>query len=323
MEENLRYTLELPSKSFLLGEYSVMQGGLGLLVATEPIFRVEFDIRKDSEDSFVHGLSPHGPPMDFLKNNLETFSNYKMQFFDPHDAKGGFGWSSAQFLFLYALKYWHLQGQKEQVPDLELNKLLEEYLNYAWNGEGWAPSGLDVISQSVGNLLAVTAPKKIHEGKLHSLVIEEKTEWKKWPFKGIDFCLLRTGSKLATHTHLSSLKNVETTELDRVTRKAVASIENPDEESFIDCVNEFRELLQEQELVDEASAAMLKELKQRPEVLAMKGCGALGADVILVLLVKELIGEFKEWAEEEDYQVIASSKNMAEGLCFKKKGGYV
>lgn len=312
----------LPSKTFLIGEYAVLDGGMGILVSTRPNFSMLFNKSKPSEKSIIEGLSKKGPAIEFLKDHLDIFSNYEIEFRDPHLGRGGFGWSGAQFLFLYALKLWHEQGQQPgKLPSINRNKILKEYLSYAWDGEGWAPSGLDIVAQIYGGILNVSAPRKLEQGKILDITVDKLERIEKWPFTGIDFCLLRTGSKIATHNHLSSLKNIELGRLCKISKNAGDSLKSRDEEYFISSIKEFKEELKEQALVDPTSLKMIREIEERPEVLVAKGCGALGADVLLVILVKELKSEFIEWAESEDFIVVASSKSLEEGLQFKKKIG--
>lgn len=309
----------LPSKTFLLGEYAVLDGGTGILVGTKPNFEMHIASSKPSEKSVIEGLSKKGPAIEFLKDHLDIFSNYEIRFVDPHESRGGFGWSGAQFLFLYALKQWHEQGQSpEKLPSINRNQILAEFLSYAWNGEGWAPSGLDIISQLYGGVLCVSSPRKIKDNKVISVTVDRFDKQEEWPFQGIDFCLLRTGSKVATHNHLSSLKNVELTNLKAFSEKAGKSLQTKNEEAFIESLREFREELKEQSLIDPSSLKMIREIEERPEVLVAKGCGALGADVILVILVKELRNEFMEWAEEENFIVVANSKKLQDGLHYKE-----
>ncbi len=306
------FKFSVPSKTFLTGEYAVLQGGSGVLVGTFP--RFEAVIRKvDADrDGMIEGLSLQGPAMDFLKNNIDIFSSYSISFYDPHEGKGGLGWSSAQFIMLYALKAWIKNDQV--LPDIKPTELLEEFLRYAWNGQGWAPSGLDVLCQLQGGILQVTAPKKFENSKILSVLIEDYKHYANWPFQDISFCLLRTGTKVATHAHLSGLSSINFSELAKYSLLTGESLEVKDEELFLDCVNQFRESLINQQLVDSNSVGLYSHLQERPEVLAYKGCGALGADVILVITIKELMSDFMDWAEENDFEVIATSNDVSSGL---------
>jgi hypothetical protein len=306
------FKFSVPSKTFLIGEYAVLQGSSGILVGTFPRFEAKIKKVEVQENGFIEGLSPQGPSMDFLKDNIDVFSSYSIMFHDPHEGKGGLGWSSAQFIMLYALREWIRNGQV--LPDINPKALLEEYLKYSWNGQGWAPSGLDVLCQLQGGILQVTAPKKYQDSKLLSVLIEEYHHYKDWPFQDISFCLLRTGTKVATHAHLSGLNSINFGELARFSLLTGESLKVKDEELFLDCINQFRESLINQHLVDPNSVKLYSLLQERPEVLAYKGCGALGADVILVINVRELMSDFMDWARENDFDIIATSEDVSRGL---------
>lgn len=312
------YQLSCPSKTFIIGEYAVLDGGHGVVVGTGPRFEMRFKEVDEGEESFIKGLSPQGPPMDYLKKHLDFYSDLQIELFDPHEHRGGFGWSSAQFLFLYVLKHWVEEGKKEVLPTISREKLLECFLEYSWNGDGWAPSGLDILSQYDGGLLFLQSPRKVVDGQLEPIEFGDYHRLENWPFDEIQFCLMRTGNKIATHSHLSNLQHIGTASLAKIAHDVGQSLLAKDEEEFIAGINNFREDLREQDLVDPSSWHTQQDLLQRPEVLAVKGCGALGADVLLLVLVDELMDDFLEWAEEEDYMVIGDSRNIHEGLHFSE-----
>ena len=313
------YQISCPSKTFLIGEYAVLEGGHGVVVSTGPRFSAQFRVIGDQEESYIRGLSPQGPAMDFLKDHLKIFSRLAIEMQDPHQHKGGFGWSSAQFLFLYALRQWWRAGRPEQLPALDRSDLLKSFLDYSWDGSGWAPSGLDILSQLEGQLLFLQSPRKVIDGMVAPIEFSEYHQIQAWPFSDIQFVLLRTGRKIATHSHLSSLQQLGTASLGKCAEDAGRSLLDRNEEAFIAAINEFRELLRDQDLLDPQSWNTQQELLQRPEVLAIKGCGALGADVLLCIVVSELLEDFLEYVEEEDFVVVGTSLTIAEGLDFKKQ----
>jgi hypothetical protein len=287
-------------------------------VGTGPRFVARFEEIEEGQESYIKGLSPHGPPMDFLKDNLEVFSDFKIEMTDPHEHKGGFGWSSAHFLFLYVLKLWIEKGKPQELPEIPREQLLSTFLKYSWDGEGWAPSGLDILSQLEGGLLFLQSPRKIKDGELQPIEFGDYHKLSKWPFSEIQFCLIRTGNKIATHSHLSNLQQIGTSVLAKIAYDAGTSLLDPHEENFITNINQFRDALREEDLVDPSSWSTQQDLMQRPEVLGIKGCGALGADVLLVVLVDELMEDFIEWASDEGYFVVGNSRDLHEGLVLEE-----
>ncbi|MFK8138452.1 MAG: hypothetical protein AB8E15_08840 [Bdellovibrionales bacterium] len=306
--------LSCPSKSFLIGEYAVLEGGHGIVVGTGPRFVCKASAVSEGDESSISGVSPAGPAMDFLKDNLECFSKWKIQMEDPHNGGGGFGWSSAQFLFLYTLNEMVKSESFESLPDINPSRLLEDFLRYSWDGEGWAPSGLDILSQLEGGILNIQSPRKVEDGKLRPIEMGTYDKLGQWPFDDIQFVLMRTGNKIATHTHLSNLDSIGSSILGKLSEDAGSSLLDKNEESFISSINDFREALRDQDLVDPSSWNFQTQILQRPEVLAIKGCGALGADVILAVVVSELLVDFEEWANEADFQIVANSKEIQLGL---------
>ena len=314
----MKIQISVPCKTFILGEYAVLKGGPGVLVGTEPRFMLEAKWSEENDiEARVESLSQQGPAFEYLKDNLDCFSNYEIVLKDIHGFKGGFGWSSAQFILLYALKQWHEKGRPKQIPNIDPQKLLIEFLQYSWNGQGWAPSGLDILSQLEGGILCVQAPRVVKANKIENLNLTKYNCQRIWPFTGIDFVLIHTGNKLATHQHLSSLKEINTDLLSDISTRAVQSLQQLDEEGFIRCVSDYRDELDRQNLVAPASLSLIKLMEQRPEVVVAKGCGALGVDVIMLIVIKDLKEELMHWLKEQHYNVVSSSESLSSGVDLK------
>ena len=86
----------IPSKTFVLGEYSVLHGGPAILLASEPYFSLRLEEKNENKNPF-HPLSPAGKLWE-LEPLLKTKSYL---FSDPHHGLGGFGASSAEFIALF------------------------------------------------------------------------------------------------------------------------------------------------------------------------------------------------------------------------------
>ena len=178
---------------------------------------------------------------------------------------GGFGASSAQFLGAF---YAQAFLKKKIVTD---DELLDAYFTCAWQGKGVRPSGYDVLAQHMQGCVY------LHREKNEALSFE-------WPFTDISFELIHTRHKLPTHHHLVELSLPEAMgQLARLVLSAKHSFLTVDAEQLIDAVNDYYEQLNEMHLVAEHTISMINQLKKDPDVLAIKGCGALGADVLLIL----------------------------------------
>ena len=146
-----------------------------------------------------------------------------------------------------------------------------QWLSYAWGGEGVPPSGMDWLAQEAGGMLAVSAAS----GLVESL------DWP-WPEWGVSW--VHTGGGQATHAQLNTLDASEPW-LQDMARWAA-------EGRAAWCAGKWGGLDRSSEgsaqilaaagCVAEHTQAMLTVLRDCPEVLAAKGCGAMGADVVLM-----------------------------------------
>ena len=59
---------------------------------------------------------------------------------------------------------------------------------------------------------------------------------------------------------------------------------------------------------------LLSDLQSIPGVRAAKGCGALGADVVLVITKKDFGQGVKQYCEINGLKMLASNKDIAPGL---------
>ncbi len=260
---NLLAELSVPSKTFLLGEYLILGGGPALLVATAPRFSLKVSDSPENQKSF-HPESPAGL---LLQKYPER--NLKFEFIDPHQSSGGLGASSAQFALVQAFSD----------PGMDLQKIYQSYRLLSVNQDRFdRPSGGDVVAQVNGGLTY-----------FHPL--QNRVEKAEWQFDDLDFSLFKTSQKLATHEHLKETRDrlvqFQKSDLLKPAQTAVdqalSSLKNRDAAAFVGAFRSFAAVLNELRFVSDLTKDLLTELKSRPEVLAAKGCGAMGADVICVL----------------------------------------
>lgn len=274
---------QIPAKTFLVGEYIALHGGPALIATTEPLFTVELQAGGSQADF------PVNSPAWNLWQQV-TSHKHKITFNDPYNGLGGMGASSAQFLgAFYASR--HLAGREGS-----RSELLEEYLRAAWNGEGMPPSGYDAIAQHLGGCVHIEKNKNIYTSY-------------PWQFTDIAFVLVHTERKLATHEHLQGIKQlINLEELSSIAENAIQAFKSIDSSGFVEAINAYYYELLNLGLVAEHTGQMLLELQKDTDILAAKGCGALGADIILLLTpvtnVKGLVAKL----QRADYRVIASSE---------------
>lgn len=276
---------QLPAKTFLVGEYAAIEGHAALLLTTTPCF--ELEVTHQAGMDGIHPDSPAGQLWQAAKINEKG-----LQWRDPYQGKGGLGASSAQFIGCYKA----ISALENKTEDLR--ELLELYDRYAFNGQGLKPSGYDIIAQYQHGCVYID--KKNDELDLFN-----------WPFKEIGFLLAHTGKKLATHEHLqqSSLpKNLQ--RLAQLSQLAKKALLHTDSQQLLDAINQYHQQLLESNLVAEHSKTLINDLKNNSNILAIKGCGALGADILLIIGPIQEQPTLIEQIKEKNLELIATQNQL-------------
>ncbi len=258
----------IPSKTFLIGEYTVLLGSKALVLSHAPFFSVE---DKKSEEVF-HPESPAGKLL--IKNQEEQ----KFTFLDPHNGSGGFGGSTAEYLAAY----------KSIKPEAKADEILKDYFTNFEDVQN-KPSGADLCAQSYCEEGVLEYKKDPLEHELHS-----------WPFKGLEILIFKTKDKVKTHTHLDSvsLENLETLKV--IAEEAVALFKQSDEQGFLNMVDAFTKEQAMQGLLHENAMRLIYAVNQIEGVSTSRGCGAMGADVLAVFIKPEVKEYVLEKINEED-----------------------
>lgn len=291
--------ISIPGKTFLAGEYLVLQGGSALVAMTSP----RFEMKLEPGTGVVEGIHPKSPAGEFLAHHSDFKNKYNFTFQDPYKI-GGFGASTAQFLAVY--RAWQPDG-------MEGRTLLKSYRECAWKGKGFSPSGADVMGQFMGGL-------SFFDSRTLQM---RKAEW---AFPNLKFTLISTGQKLATHTHLLDLPGFEEAKLRQAfvkIEKGLMGTESPAEREalFIEGIRDYALALQEQKLTTEHSLEILTELNRIAGVKAVKACGAMGADVIAIFTEGEPTQDLNLYLQARELKKIATEKDLAEGLRTVKEEG--
>lgn len=298
--------ITVPSKTFLIGEYGALVGGPALLVNTEPRFILQVNPKSklshaiNDKSLFFAEASPAG---QLFKLYHKHFENFDLQFLDPHQGRGGLGASSAQFAALYALLKKTL-GSEEAFLSLKtkesLEILLQCYRDMSRSNRGLPPSGYDVIAQVLGGISLIDTRKNLFEVK-------------DWILKDLSFILIRTGSKVATHSHLTQLEKNDFSSLAKLSEKTINYFLSGSPLEFLENIKLYRLALLEFGLTSEITQQMLLALDKYPQVIASKGCGALGADIIVLFCLKsekeELIRNL-----HSKFEIVADETCLTGGL---------
>ena len=275
----------IPAKTFLLGEYAALAGTSAFLITTSPCFALILTSKQ--EPSGIHSESPAGRL--WQKYN---FVGRSLIWHDPYFGRGGLGASSAQFLSCYLASCF----LNDKEPNFE--SMLHAYYDVSWTGKGLRPSGYDVIAQSQHACVYINKQQNIIKSYA-------------WPFRDLSFFLVHTGVKLTTHSHLEKTTLPQQINyLSSLVDEAKLAFEQADSQKIIVTINAYHQKLQELNLVAKHSLDFISQLKKYPEILAIKGCGALGADVLMIITSANEAPILAEKLMIQDWTILATEKNI-------------
>lgn len=279
-----------------------MEGAPAVLVNTKPRFCFEVREGKNFNSSF----HPDSPAGQWLKKHPQI--KYHIKSYDPHNSQGGFGFSSTQFCLVYLLSKMLDEGRvlKEgQIPEINLLRMWKDYRSLNFNGP--LPSGADALSQWVGQV-CLFSPEPFNISALG------------WPFKDLNFFLIRTGVELNTWEHLKEIRNSGFSELTDIVKGALLSVKSKNAKEFILALNEYSACLEKKSLVHNNTSLLLNKMKKIKPVIAAKGCGAMGAEVVAVFFHP------KDQREIESaligYSIIAHRGDLTCGVNIHKSKDY-
>ncbi len=293
--------LSVPAKTFLLGEYVALDGGPSILLSTEPRFelRVRAATATAAQTDVRLPFHPQSPAGLYFDKHRDDLSAWSYEFRDPSGGKGGLGASSAQFALLYAFQH---DGEWRGGVDTPWASVLKDYRECAWNGEGVPPSGADIVSQLSGGVTWF-------DGR--SLMVESIT----WPFPELGFTLLRTGHKLTTHEHLRAGTVAPYEVLRTIVLEARKAFTSVDDLRLVESVNACALALRQSGLTATATTDLLDQMRDNHELFyAAKGCGAMGADIILALHARATAPDVSRWAAGRGLEVCGSHETLSSGL---------
>ncbi|TMH06757.1 MAG: hypothetical protein E6H67_05470 [Betaproteobacteria bacterium] len=288
--------LSVPSKSFFLGEYLALTGGQTLLAATLP----RFELRVREGSGAVRGVAPASPAGRFITAHPEVFATINIEFFDPHAGAGGWGASAAQFLMCYAVLAHIRENAADGAARIDIEPMLATFVDVAWDGRGFPPSGADIVAQLEGGLVEFS--KAEGTSRKHA-----------WPFDDLEFYFVPTGNKVVTHEHLRALGRIDVAVFSTHANSACEALRNRDPARFVEAMRGYADELERQSLVHPDTLALLQRLDALPGVLARKGCGALGADVALAIVRADSAQAFVSAIEREMAAPVGRAQ-LSEGL---------
>lgn len=297
----LSLTISIPGKTFLAGEYLALKGGPTLVFLSQPCFEMEISKGSVSGEAGSGGIHPDSPAGLFIRKYPVDFADVVLNFRDAYQGRGGFGASTAQFLAVYAFRAYQKNPHADISQDLDLKDLLQNYYECAWSGVGHRPSGADLIGQYKGHLT-------FYEKKRDVVLTNN------WPFQNIEFFLLHTGNKLATHEHLKNLSDFNESSLESAFAYFQRAFDRQDSDLFVQGVSEYSKALRDMNFTCSETSVLLSEICKLSGVRAAKGCGALGADVVMVVVNKHSVKSLEQYCDQRGLSLLTSSNNISSGL---------
>ena len=323
IDKGAKLTISIPGKTFLAGEYLALAGGPSIVLATRPLFEITF-FNVQWQPASGEGLRaeiafpPGSPAGRFIRAHPENFAQTKILLKDPHSGLGGLGASTAQFAAVYAYATFAetARNGKSSNENIQFDfrdenesafwdQLLKSYRLCAWSGEGSPPSGADLVGQVAGG---------INYFDEHAL----KSKKFNWVFDEIEFTLLRTGHKLATHEHLK-LTNVSVPDdpearfiakMKEAVANAVKALTSGSDRDLCVAVRQAATALAENNRVADHTKKILLELEKTDFVRAAKGCGAMGADILLVVHDGSKRALMEKWARDHTLAICGTTTDL-------------
>ena len=298
------FLLSVPSKTFLLGEYGVLWKGPAILMNTWPRFGLYLSLCSQTNSFSLEGIPKGSPVLQLLKKgNQDSIPSDGLQgfFYHPHKGQGGWGASSAEFALLSAA----LTCIKDE-SFLNLSSLLQDYKNIFHfsqsqeEEEAPTPSGADFLSQLQGGIVFCHPENK----KLFSMP---------WPFHQADLALISTGKSFPTHKHLASLQVPPTKTvyaMHELVFLALRALQEENLDVFTKSIGDYGELLKDSGWLLDNTQNALKELQSLPGVLAVKGCGAMGAEILLAIFLKEKASVLLPALHQRGFSVMARTQDI-------------
>lgn len=251
----------VPAKTFLVGEYSALVGGSVLGLATGPGFEVTYSVEENAKNSF-HPQSPAGI---LSQENQALLKNKKIEIADLFNNLGGFGRSTAEYLSVLIPLL--------QTTTKDFSTIRRQYQEITAKS-GAKASGADLAIQYFGRVTVLDEERNICT----------PSDWK---LKDHDFILVSTGQKIKTHEHISQIDSNRLQSFPKISNPIVNSYIQGSAAEFILGLKEWSTFLEAEGLTHPYSLELKAALQKNPDVICAKPCGAMGADVIAILCLKE------------------------------------
>lgn len=276
---------QIPAKTFLVGEYAALADASAIVLTTTPCFELSLDDHPGPTP-----INVNAPASIFWQQ--QKCSNQYLHWTDPYQGIGGLGASGAQFLGAY------MASCTIQHRDFDLAELMQAYYQCSWSGTGLRPSGYDIIAQSQSGCVFINKSQQIIQSY-------------PWPFADLSFILIHTGVKLATHEYLQDTNLplcLDT--LSYLSDQARKAFEDINSTLLVNSINQYHQELTKANRVASHSLDLIEQISKYPEPLAIKGCGAMGADIVLIVCPSSQKSSLIEKIKANLWTLLATENNL-------------
>lgn len=267
--------LQVPGKTFLVGEYAVLLDGPALGLATKPCFEISYG---NSDSLLLHPDSPAG------RYRKKHPAHFEISMTNPYP--GGFGKSTAEYLAVIAPELRNSQK--------DFHEILKEYKTLS------PGSGIDLAFQFFGQVCLADPALQFYQTF-------------DWHFANLDFLIVSTGLKIPTHEHLRTLDLKYLKDLPALSDKVITAYSRNQEVEFLELMKLWSRALKNLELTHQNSIEIISALETCSEVKLAKACGALGADVIIVFFDRQNAKPVIQTIAKIGLKIQAGSSDLCEG----------
>lgn len=263
------------------------------MLMTEPAFEFRIVFELFDHEPF-HRRSPGGRFW-----YIYDLPRWGMDVTHPYRGLGGMGLSSAEFIAAWLLK----RGFETYIPVFidPLHGAADCWMDYQdMIHMDWlkiSPSGADVWGQCLGGIVAVvqTPITKRLAGRS-----------KEWTMDELSYVIWHQGKELPTHEHFQALQTVDRDSFNAYGRRmaelgeaGITAWSERNSDVFVSVIRQYGEALESAGFVAPYTKRHLKRLYKNPDVLAAKGCGAMGAETIIIWTLNEKVDSVVQYCHEK------------------------
>lgn len=187
--------------------------------------------------------------------------------------------------------------------DLDFYRIWKIYRTLAYSGVGIKPSGADLLAQFMGGVSLVQSDS----GQFQNLP---------WPFEDHTAVFFATNEKVPTHVHLEEVRDISFSGLVKLSSELRVAMREGLAGNFGLGINRYDEEMRRLGLVAPSAEKILDDFNFNEKVIAKKGCGAMGADIVMLFIKKTDLAAVKKTIFQKGYERIFDISDRTGGISF-------